>query len=66
VQFLSYAKGSAGEVRSQLDRALDRKYISDDEFEKTHMMALEIGKMISGLMTYLQKTSIEGTKFHIL
>lgn len=27
VQFLSYAKGSAGETRSQLYRAVDQKYI---------------------------------------
>src|SRR5215813_3880386 len=34
IQFLYIAKGSCGELRSQLYRALDRKYICDDEFEK--------------------------------
>ena len=34
IQFLGYAKGSCGELRSQLNRALDRKYISLDMFEK--------------------------------
>lgn len=32
IQFLSIAKGSAGEVRSQLYRALDRKHINEPTF----------------------------------
>ena len=31
IQFLSIAKGSAGEVRSQLQRAFDRNFITKDE-----------------------------------
>src|SRR6185437_5550895 len=34
VQFLSTAKGSCGEVRSQLYVALDQSYITPVEFEK--------------------------------
>lgn len=34
VNFLGYAKGSCGEVKSQLYRTLDRKYISNDEFNE--------------------------------
>lgn len=33
IQFLSIAKGSAAEVRSQLYRALDRNHINPSEFE---------------------------------
>ncbi len=63
IQFLSYAKGSAGEVKSQLCRAADRDYISKQEFEKFEKEILEISKMIGGLINYLKKTSIEGVKY---
>lgn len=32
IQYLSIAKGSCGELRSQLYRALDRRYITHNEF----------------------------------
>lgn len=35
VQFLSAAKGSAGEVRAQLYVALDRKYIDESDISRT-------------------------------
>lgn len=34
INFLSYSKGSCGELRSQLYRALDRNHISKEEFEQ--------------------------------
>lgn len=34
IQFLAIAKGSCGEVRSQLYLALDQKYIDDRRFQK--------------------------------
>src|SRR5215203_3374281 len=33
IQFLSYAKSSAAELRSQLHRARDRNYINEKEFD---------------------------------
>lgn len=63
IQFLSYAKGSAGEVKSQLWRAFDRGHISKETSESLHTEILEISKMISGLINYLKKTSIEGHKY---
>src|SRR3954452_20320867 len=39
INFLSYAKGSTGEVKSQLYRALDRKYISQEKFDKLYLQS---------------------------
>ena len=63
VQFLSVAKGSVGEVRSHLYVALDQDYITKAEFEGVSASAVEIGRMIAGLITYLRKTKIKGAKF---
>jgi four helix bundle protein len=64
ITFLSYAKGSAGESRSQLYRALDRKHINQNTFDELKEEAFEIGKMIGGFMNYLQKSDLKGSKFH--
>jgi four helix bundle protein len=39
VNFLSIAKGSAEEAKSQLYRALDRKYITQEKFESLYDQA---------------------------
>jgi four helix bundle protein len=62
-QFLAMAKGSAGEVRSQLYVALDQRYLSENEFEMLCNSVREISQMISGLMSYLRSSGIKGTKF---
>lgn len=63
LQFLSQAKGSCGEVRSHLCVALDQGYLSNDEFISVHAMAMEISRMLSGLMSYLQQNENRGRKY---
>ncbi len=61
--FLATAKGSAGEVRSQLYVALDQGYITPAVFETLSTGASQISRMISGLMNYLRKSGVKGTRF---
>lgn len=62
IQFLGYAKGSCGETRSQLYRAADRNYLTENEFKELLQIALQISGMIHQFITYLQKTEIKGLR----
>lgn len=63
VQFLSFAKGSSGETRSQLYRALDRNHISKESFDELYEESMQLSKQISGFMKYLNSSDFKGPKF---
>jgi len=63
LQFLSIAKGSVGEVKTQLYLASDLGYLDQRTFNDLFGHALEVGRMIAGLMDYLRTTNLRGTKF---
>ena len=50
LQFLSYARGSCGELRSQIYIGVEIKFIDKDVGKKWIDEAIEISSMISGLI----------------
>lgn len=63
LQALSIAKGSCGEVRSQLYIALDQGYLSEKEFAALSRHALAVSRLLSGFMKYLQSSPLKSSKF---
>ena len=54
VQFLNIAKGSNGEVRSQLHVALDQKYLGEKEFAGLRDSAVTLSKKPSAFIRFLE------------
>jgi four helix bundle protein len=57
VQFLNIAKGSNGEVRSQLYIALDQEYVSAKEFATLKESATLLSRRIATFIRYLETQS---------
>lgn len=65
ILFLGYAKGSAGEFRSQLYRAKNRNYITENEFNELYNFSVHISSLLQKFIEYLLKTNIAGTRKNI-
>jgi four helix bundle protein len=63
LQFLSIAKGSLYELKTQLIIAFEIGYINDIEYSKLKNDSEEIGKLIAGFMNYLSKSELKGVKY---
>jgi len=62
-QFLSIAKGSAGETRSQLYRLYDCGYITLEQLEKLKTDYESLSSRLKSFISYLNKKDYKGNKF---
>ena len=53
IQFLGYAKRSAGEVRAQFYDAFDEEYIDQQTFRRLMVQVEKLGRMIGAFIRYL-------------
>jgi four helix bundle protein len=65
LHFLYMSKGSCGELRAQLYLAHDRRYLSDDQFREIYAKAVELSRVIAGLIRYLQQSNMRGRKYKV-
>ena len=63
IQFLSTAKGSLYELRTQLYIANDLKYITEEDFRILNTDIDDTARLISGFINYLKTTEMRGNKF---
>ncbi|MEZ4877678.1 MAG: four helix bundle protein [Flavobacterium sp.] len=61
--FLSIAKGSAGETRSQLYRVFDNDYIDEKTLDILKLDYEKLNIKIHNFIVYLSKNDFKGTKF---
>lgn len=63
LQFLSIARGSCQELLSQLYRAYDVQYISEEEFNKLKGDVYAISAMIYHLVEKIRQSELKGAKY---
>jgi len=62
IQFLSIAKSSLGETRSQLHRAYDAGHFNEEKYKELIDDCLLLSPRIAGFINYLSKSEFKGIK----
>ena len=63
IQYLYHAKGSCGEVRTQLYVSRDLEYLSEDTFKQLRKLTIRTSELIWGLIRYLKSSELKGNKY---
>lgn len=63
LKFLSYAKGSTGELLSQLHTACDVGYVAEQEFDNMVSSLKGLGAMIARFQTTVKSAQVQG-RYH--
>jgi four helix bundle protein len=64
LQFLYIAKGSCGELRSQINRAYDVGYITESELDSVKQKINLTCVMIHNLIESIKKSEMKGSKYN--
>ena len=62
IRFLKYARRSASEVQSQLYIALDRRYITQEQFQRLYDQATSVKKLINAFIGYLNQSHQQASR----
>jgi four helix bundle protein len=62
IHFWSIAKGSSGEIRSQIYVAKDLNYIPGDQFDSLIQQMSQISRLIAGFIKHLKQLERRGSK----
>lgn len=63
INFLFIAKGSCGEVRSQLIRANDVGYLTKEEYEELYAESRRLSAAIMNFIKEIKNSDLSGAKF---
>jgi len=63
IQFLSIAKGSAGELRAQLHVALDAGLVGAEAYQETLSNALTVSRQLAAFIQALRRSGYKGEKY---